>query len=44
LELAYSFRGSVHYHHGRKYGNLRADMVLEELKVLHIYPKVETAF
>ena len=36
LGLAYSFRGSVHYHHGRKHGNVQADMVLEELRVLHL--------
>jgi hypothetical protein len=37
LVLAYSFRGSVHYHHGRKHGSMQADMVLEkELRVLHL--------
>ena len=43
LRLAYSFRGLVHYHHGRMYGNLPAgmarqtDMLLErELRVLHL--------
>ena len=37
LELAYSFRGLVHYHHGRKHGTDQADMVLEkELRVLHL--------
>jgi hypothetical protein len=30
LELAYSFRGSVHYHHDRKHGSIQADMVLEK--------------
>jgi hypothetical protein len=40
LGLAYSFRGSVHYHHG---GNM-ADMVLEESRILHLYPKEETLF
>jgi hypothetical protein len=36
LGLAYSFRGSVYYHHGRKHGSVPADMVLEkELRVLH---------
>ena len=42
LGLAYSFRGSVHYHHGRK----QADMVLEKLRVLHLDPKAgkETVF
>ena len=34
LGLAYSFRGSVHYHHGGKHGRVQADMVLEELRVL----------
>ena len=29
LGLAYSFRGSVHYHHGGKHGHMEADMVLE---------------
>jgi hypothetical protein len=29
LGLAYSFRGSVHYHHGGKYGRVQADMVLK---------------
>jgi hypothetical protein len=28
LRLDYSFKGSVHYHHGRKCGSLEADMVL----------------
>ena len=40
LELAYSFRGSVHYHHGEKHKGIQADMVLEtELEVLHLYSK-----
>ena len=35
--LAYSFRGSVYYRHGRKHGSMQADMVLEkELRVLHL--------
>jgi hypothetical protein len=30
-------RGSVHYDHSGKYGNVQADMVLEmELRVLHL--------
>ena len=29
LDLAYSFRGLVHDHHGRKHGDMQADMVLE---------------
>ena len=40
LELAYSFRGSVHYHHDGKHGSVHADMVLEkELRVLYLHPK-----
>jgi hypothetical protein len=39
LELAYSFRGLVHYRHGRKHGSMQARMVLEELRVLHHDPK-----
>ena len=39
MELAYSFRGSVHYHHGGKHGSMQADMVLEELRVVHLDPK-----
>ena len=27
--VAYSFRGSVHYHHGREHGGMQADVVLE---------------
>jgi hypothetical protein len=35
--VVYSFRGLVHYHHGRKHGSMQADMVLEkELRVLHL--------
>jgi len=34
LQLAYSFRGSSHYHHGRNHGNIQADLVLVEPKVL----------
>jgi hypothetical protein len=34
--LAYSFRSSVHYHHGRKNDSVQYDTVLEkELKILH---------
>jgi hypothetical protein len=37
LGLAYSFRGSVHYYHGRKPGSIQADMMLEkELRVLYL--------
>jgi hypothetical protein len=39
LGIAYSFRGSVHYHHGRKHGSVQAGMVLEMLRVLHLVPK-----
>jgi hypothetical protein len=35
LGLAYSFRGSVHYH-GEKHGIMQVDMVLEELRSLHL--------
>jgi hypothetical protein len=38
LGLAYRFRGSVHYHHGRKHGNIQADVALEEVRVLHLVP------
>jgi hypothetical protein len=38
LGLAYSFRGSLHYHHGRKHGIVQADAVLEEPRVLHLDP------
>ena len=38
LELAYSFRSSVHY--GEEHGSIQADMVLEkEVKALHLDPK-----
>jgi hypothetical protein len=37
LELAFSFRGLVHYHHGRVHGSIQADMVLEQkLRALHL--------
>ena len=37
MGLACSFRGLVHYHHGRKHGRIQTDMVLEkELRVLHL--------
>jgi hypothetical protein len=29
LELAYSYRGLIHYHHGGKHGRVQAAMVLE---------------
>ena len=39
LGLTYSFRGLVHYHHGRKHGSIQADMVLGEPGVLQLAPK-----
>jgi hypothetical protein len=37
LGLGYRFRGSLHYHQGRKYGSIQADMVLEKkLRFLHL--------
>jgi hypothetical protein len=34
--MAYSVKGSVHYHHGRNNGSVQADIVLEkELGVMH---------
>jgi hypothetical protein len=47
LGLDYSFRGSVHYHHGRKHVSVHADMVLEGQRHLHLDPKAasrETLF
>jgi hypothetical protein len=42
LGLAYSFRGLVLYHHGRKHGRVQADWVMEkQLRVLH--PDQQTA-
>jgi hypothetical protein len=38
LGLAYRFRGSVHYHQGRKHGSIQAGM-LEELEGLHLVQK-----
>ena len=29
-------KSTVHYHHGRKHGSIQADMVPEELRVLHL--------
>jgi hypothetical protein len=34
--MANSFRGLVCYLHGAKHGSVQADMVLEELRVLHL--------
>jgi hypothetical protein len=40
LGLAYSFRGSIHYHPGRKHGSIQANTGLEkELRVLCLDPK-----
>jgi hypothetical protein len=40
LGLAYKFRGSVHFHQGRKHGSDQAGMALEkELRVLHLVLK-----
>jgi hypothetical protein len=39
LGLAYSFRGLVHYDQGGKIGGIQSDLVLEELRVLHLDPK-----
>lgn len=36
MNLACSFRGPVHDHHGGKHDSFLADMELEELKVLHL--------
>ena len=40
MGLAYNFRGLVKYHHhGVRHGITKADMVLEEPRVLHLDPK-----
>jgi len=39
LGLAYRFRGSVHYHQGRKHGSIQAGIALEERRVLHLVLK-----
>jgi hypothetical protein len=36
LGLAYSFKGSVHYHHGGNHGSILPDKELEELRILHL--------
>jgi hypothetical protein len=36
LGIAYSFRGSVHYHHDRKNGTVQAEIVLEMPIVLYL--------
>jgi hypothetical protein len=40
LGLAYSFRSSVHDHHGGKQDSVQADMVLEEQRILHLDSKI----
>ena len=40
MGLTYSFRGLVHYLHGRKHGVVQADMGLKEPKVLLLDLKV----
>jgi hypothetical protein len=39
LGLAYSFRGSVHYHHGRTHGSVQADTALEETRIQQLIPE-----
>jgi hypothetical protein len=40
LGLAYRFRGSVRYCHGKKHGSIQVDTVLDkEPRVLHLEPK-----
>jgi hypothetical protein len=34
IGLAYRFRGSGHYYHGRKHGSIQASMVLEKFYIL----------
>jgi hypothetical protein len=36
LGLAYRVRGSVHYHHGWKYGSVHIGTMQEELRVLYL--------
>jgi hypothetical protein len=36
LGLAYNFRDLIHYHHGGKHGSYQADLVPEELRILHL--------
>jgi hypothetical protein len=37
--LGLTYRGLVHYHHSRKHGNMQADVVEKELRVLHLVLK-----
>ena len=39
LWLAFSLRGLVYYHYSGNYGSFQADMVQEELRILHLDPK-----
>jgi hypothetical protein len=39
LELAYKFRGSVHYHPGRKHDSIQAGVMWKELRILHLVLK-----
>jgi len=40
LGLACTFRGSFHYHHGRKDGSIQEDLVVEkELRGMHLDQK-----
>jgi hypothetical protein len=40
LGLPYRFRGSVHYHHSRKHGNIQADRIIKKmLRILYLDPK-----
>jgi hypothetical protein len=39
LGLPYRFGGLSHYHHSRNHGSFRADVVLEEPRVLQLDPK-----
>jgi hypothetical protein len=34
--MAYSFKGSVFYPHDGKDGRIQADMMMEDLRVLHL--------
>jgi hypothetical protein len=36
MGLAYRFRGSVHYHQGRKHDIVQIDLVVKEPRVLHL--------
>ena len=38
MGLAYRFRSSVHYHHGRKHVSHPAGTVVEELRFQHLHP------